>query len=151
MILYKYSREEHRSSQASKPPSNKNGPGTAHQSKIKSRTGSKRADLATDSKAQYHHTRPPRHRHKRQSKYWGIKPRKNSEIHIDVSHSRQPLVKGERLVRYEVNTVMKARQRTSKNFHPPSAYSGHLKSEAIQQPIAREHSGRCVPLRYPSI
>jgi len=33
-------------------------------------------------------------------------PRKNSEIHIDVSHSRQPLVKGERLVRYEVNTVM---------------------------------------------
>jgi hypothetical protein len=31
---------------------------------------------------------------------------KNSEIHIDVSHSRQPLVKGERLVRYEVNTVM---------------------------------------------
>ena len=34
------------------------------------------------------------------------KLRKNSEIHIDVSHSRQPLVKGERLVRYEVNTVM---------------------------------------------
>jgi hypothetical protein len=33
-------------------------------------------------------------------------PRKNSEIHIDVSHSRQPLVKGERLVRYEVNTVI---------------------------------------------
>ena len=32
--------------------------------------------------------------------------RKNCEIHIDVSHSRQPLVKGERLVRYEVNTVM---------------------------------------------
>ena len=37
---------------------------------------------------------------------WGTSPRKNSEIHIDVSHSRQPLVKGERLVRYEVNTVM---------------------------------------------
>jgi hypothetical protein len=33
-------------------------------------------------------------------------PRKNLKIHIDVSHSRQPLVKGERLVRYEVNTVM---------------------------------------------
>ena len=31
---------------------------------------------------------------------------KNSEIHLDVSHSRQPLVKGERLVRYDVNTVM---------------------------------------------
>ena len=27
-------------------------------------------------------------------------------IHIDASHSRQPLVKGERLVRYEVNAVM---------------------------------------------
>ncbi len=36
----------------------------------------------------------------------GHKSRKNYEIHIDVSHSRQPLVKGERLVRYEVNTVM---------------------------------------------
>ena len=39
-------------------------------------------------------------------KGWGTRPRKNSEIHIDVSHSRQPLVKGERLVRYEVNTVI---------------------------------------------
>ena len=41
-------------------------------------------------------------------KGWGTRPRKNSEIHIDVSHSRQPLVKGERLVRYEVNTVITA-------------------------------------------
>ena len=32
--------------------------------------------------------------------------RKNSISHIDASHSRQPLVKGERLVRYEVNAVM---------------------------------------------
>ncbi len=32
--------------------------------------------------------------------------RKNSRNHIDASHSRQPLVKGERLVRYEVNAVM---------------------------------------------
>ena len=32
--------------------------------------------------------------------------RKNSRSHIDASHSRQPLVKGERLVRYEVNAVM---------------------------------------------
>ena len=39
---------------------------------------------------------------------WDMKPHKNLEIHIDVSHSRQPLVKGERLVRYEVNTVMPA-------------------------------------------
>ena len=30
---------------------------------------------------------------------------KNWESHIDASHSRQPLVKGERLVRYEVNAV----------------------------------------------
>ena len=33
--------------------------------------------------------------------------RKNSNSHIDASHSRQPLVKGERLVRYEVNAVMR--------------------------------------------
>ena len=33
-------------------------------------------------------------------------PRKNWRSHIDASHSRQPLVKGERLVRYEVNAVM---------------------------------------------
>ena len=33
-------------------------------------------------------------------------PLKNSGSHIDASHSRQPLVKGERLVRYEVNAVM---------------------------------------------
>ena len=32
--------------------------------------------------------------------------RKNSGSHIDASHSRQPLVKGERLVRYEVNAVI---------------------------------------------
>ena len=34
-------------------------------------------------------------------------PRKNSGSHIDASLSRQPLVKGERLVRYEVNAVMR--------------------------------------------
>ena len=31
---------------------------------------------------------------------------KKSGSHIDASHSRQPLVKRERLVRYEVNAVM---------------------------------------------
>ena len=36
----------------------------------------------------------------------GPKPRKKSGSHIDASHSRQPLVKGERLVRNEVNAVM---------------------------------------------
>ena len=34
---------------------------------------------------------------------WSIKLRKNCESHIDASHSRQPLVKGES---YEVNAVM---------------------------------------------
>ena len=33
-------------------------------------------------------------------------PLKNPGSHIDASHSRQPFVKGERLVRYEVNAVM---------------------------------------------
>ena len=33
-------------------------------------------------------------------------PRKNSGSHIDASLSRQPLVKGERLVRNEVNAVI---------------------------------------------
>ena len=36
---------------------------------------------------------------------------KNCGSHIDASHSRQPLVKGERLVRYEVNAVMKCNRR----------------------------------------
>ena len=35
-----------------------------------------------------------------------ITARKNWGSHIDASHSRQPLVKGERLVRYEVNAVI---------------------------------------------
>ena len=35
-----------------------------------------------------------------------LKLRKNCGSHIDASHSRQPLVKGERLVRHEVNAVM---------------------------------------------
>ncbi len=32
--------------------------------------------------------------------------RKNLRSYIDASHSQQPLVKGKRLVRYEVNAVM---------------------------------------------
>ena len=36
---------------------------------------------------------------------WAFAPQKYRS-HIDASHSRQPLVKGERLVRYEVNAVM---------------------------------------------
>ena len=37
---------------------------------------------------------------------WSTKLRKNCVSHIDASQSRQPLVKGERLVRHEVNAVM---------------------------------------------
>ena len=41
------------------------------------------------------------------TKYVGSQsPRNNLGSHIDASHSRQPLVKGERMVRYEVNAVM---------------------------------------------
>ena len=45
--------------------------------------------------------------------------RKNWGSHVDASHSRQPLVKGERLVRYEVNAVMKA---TGRNHAAPSPF-----------------------------
>jgi hypothetical protein len=44
--------------------------------------------------------------HKQKSTVGALQLRKNSISHIDASHSRQPLVKGERLVRYEVNAVM---------------------------------------------
>ena len=37
---------------------------------------------------------------------WSSELPKNCVSHIDACHSRQPLVKGERLVRYEVNAVM---------------------------------------------
>ena len=37
---------------------------------------------------------------------WSARLHTNSKSHIDASLSRQPLVKGERLVRYEVNAVM---------------------------------------------
>ena len=40
-----------------------------------------------------------------------LQPRKNWGSHIDASHSRQPLVKGERLVRHEVNAVMEGWRR----------------------------------------
>jgi len=46
---------------------------------------------------------------KQHNLYFRWKPasfRRNSGSHIDASLSRQPLVKGERLVRYEVDAVM---------------------------------------------
>ena len=48
---------------------------------------------------------------------------KNCISHIDASHSRQPLVKGERLVRYEVNTVIHA-------LGPPGR-AGHLQGAVV--------------------
>jgi hypothetical protein len=45
-----------------------------------------------------------------------ISSRKNSGSHIDASLSRQPLVKGERLVRYEVNAVMFKPNPAATNF-----------------------------------
>jgi len=47
--------------------------------------------------------------------------RKNSGSHIDASHSRQPLVKGERLVRYEVNAVMLTRCQNHEQQNPTRA------------------------------
>ena len=38
--------------------------------------------------------------------YWWAKPKKNSEIRNDAPSSRQPLVKGERLVRSELGAAM---------------------------------------------
>jgi hypothetical protein len=45
-----------------------------------------------------------------------LKSLKNSGSHIDASHSRQPLVKGERLVRYEVNAVMSQHAKNLKSL-----------------------------------
>jgi hypothetical protein len=50
-------------------------------------------------------SRPPANQ-TRGRRDWGCTPRKNNEIHIDVSHSRPPLIKGNRLLHFEVNTVM---------------------------------------------
>ena len=80
---------------------------------------------------------------------WGARPRKNYESHIDASLSRQPLVKGERLVRYEVNAVMAVQRLSSprlgrmrNNCHmslagrlrPPTCYMGIF-------PVARRGHG----------
>ena len=46
-------------------------------------------------------------------------PLKNSGSHIDASLSRQPLVKGERLVRLEVNAVMTASASHREGSQPP--------------------------------
>ena len=55
--------------------------------------------------------------------------RKNWGSHIDASHSRQPLVKGERLVRHEVNAVMLINRILT--------ISGHTK---LAQPLLQQDS-----------
>ena len=54
----------------------------------------------------FRHANSMKARKQHQSKELGNTPRKNWGIHIAAFLSRQPLVKGERLVRYEVNAVM---------------------------------------------
>ena len=57
--------------------------------------------------------------------------RKNSGSHIDASHSRQPLVKGERLVRYEVNAVMHGRRWRAK--HELKSFSMSVFMEPLRE------------------
>ena len=66
---------------------------------------------------------------------------KNCVSHIDVSHSRQPLVKGERLVRYEVNTVIHVKH-TRVSFGAKVAWN---KSAGTTLLVARD-SGCCMSL-----
>ena len=72
--------------------------------------GGARLSLLRDPHMLHWHGTKPEHLTPRlniQNALLGLRePLKNSGSHIDASHSRQPLVKGERLVRYEVNAVM---------------------------------------------
>ena len=64
-------------------------------------------------------------------------PLKNSGSHIDASLSRQPLVKGERLVRYEVNAVMV--QAPTGDWEPPNNVPDAMfQCSAMSPPGARE-------------
>ena len=65
-------------------------------------------------------------------------PRKNLGSHIDASHSRQPLVKGERLVRYEVNAVM-----PPACIKPDAAFAWNCKLMSFT-------GMRCIPVIYMS-
>ena len=66
--------------------------------------------------------------------HWGTKPRKNCEIHIAAFLSRQPLVKGERLVRYEVNAVMLS-SCASREAAPSELKVGNTECQMIVLPV----------------
>ena len=73
--------------------------------------------------------------------------RKNWRSHIDASHSRQPLVKGERLVRYEVNAVMALTQparpcsRRQKLHGTRSRGHGPMRTQGQQGRFERDEVG----------
>ena len=74
--------------------------------------------------------------------------RKNWESHIDASHSRQPLVKGERLVRYELNAVIQSQVQDhihpaveSTCVHHSRMYMVHVLHQVIHRLLIT--TGRC--------
>ena len=70
-------------------------------------------------------------------------PLKNSGSLIDASHSRQPLIKGERLVRYEVNAVMTTTGRTKlipRQFRVTSVILGIVKYITALRFVVRTRS-----------
>ena len=66
-----------------------------------------------------------------------MRARKNYESHIDASLSRQPLVKGERLVRYEVNAVMVAHGASSR-----ARARGRVRRHLLRAPYSEHASTR---------
>ena len=67
---------------------------------------------------------------------WVQETLKNSGNHIAASHSRQPLVKGERLVRYEVNAVMLSSGLLQKNVICCSVAAVSASTRGASQSIA---------------
>ena len=71
---------------------------------------------------------------------------KNWGSHIDASHSRQPLVKGERLVRYEVNAVIWKANATLDSPFGTQQHISPATPEAGQRPPPRPHQPPLPPL-----
>ena len=62
-------------------------------------------------------------------------PQKKCGSHIDAPHSRQPLVKGEILVRHEVNAVMVSHATRCSNAWPMHAQYADDRSPKQQSPV----------------